>query len=197
MQLKELLDPGLICPSVSPWGALVIFIRKKVGSWRLCIDCRQLNKAAIKNQYPLPRIDDLFDQTKGATMFSKIDLRSGYHELRIREDDVPKTALKTRFGHYALTVFPFGLTNAPGVFMSLVNGVFREYLDKFVQVFIDDILIYSRTMEEHDEHLRLVYSVLRAQIVWEVVQMLFYQSRNSLLRACHLWRRYRHGSNLG
>jgi hypothetical protein len=114
-----------------------------------------MNKAMIKNQYPLPRIDDLFDKMKGATVFSKIDLRSGYHQLRIKEDDVPKTAFKTRFGHYEFTVFPFGLTNAPGVFMSLMNGVFCEYLDKFVQVFIDDILIYSRTTEEHHEHLCL------------------------------------------
>ena len=110
----------------------------------------------IKNQYPLPRIDDLFDQMKGATVFSKIDLRSGYHQLWIKEDDVPKTAFKMRFGHYEFTVLPFGLKNSPGVFMSLMNGVFREYLDKFVQVFIDDILIYSLTTEEHDEHLRLV-----------------------------------------
>jgi hypothetical protein len=160
MQLKELLDLGLIRPSVSPWGAPVIFVRKKDRSWRLCIDYRQLNKATIKNQYPLPRIDDLFDQMKGATVFSKIDLRSGYHQLRIKEDDVPKTAFKTRFGLYEFTVLPFGLTNAPGLFMSLMNGVFREYLDKFVQVFIDDMLIYSRTMEEHDEHLRLVLQCL-------------------------------------
>jgi hypothetical protein len=160
MQLKELLDLGLIRPSVSPWGAPVIFIRKKDGSWRLCIDYRQLNKATIKNQYPLPRIDDLFDQMKGAMVFSKIDLRSGYHQLRIKEDDVPKTTFKMRFGHYEFTVLPFGLTNAPGVFMSLMNGVFREYLDKFIQVFIDDILIYSRTTEEHDEHLRLVLQCL-------------------------------------
>jgi hypothetical protein len=156
MQLKELLDLGLIRPSVSSWGVPVIFIRNKDGSWRLFIDYRQLNKATIKNQYPLPRIDDLFDQMKGAMVFSKIDLRSGYHQLRIKEDDIPKTAFKMRFGHYEFTVLPFGLTNALGVFMSLMNGVFREYLDKFVQVFIDDILIYSRMMEEHDEHLRLV-----------------------------------------
>jgi hypothetical protein len=198
MQLKELLDLGLIHPSVSPWGAPVIFIRKKDGSWRLCIDYRQLNKATIKNQYPLPRIDDLFDQMKGATVFSKIDLRSGYHQLRIKEDDIPKTAFKTRFGHYEFTVLPFGLTNAPGVFMSLMNRVFHEYLDKFDQVFIDDILIYSRTMEEHDEHLRLVLQCLqKTQIVWEIVQMLFLPIENSLLRACHLRRGYRRGSSQG
>jgi hypothetical protein len=178
MQLKELLDLGLIRPSVSPWGAPVIFIRKKDGSWRLCIDYRQLNKATIKNQYPLPRIDDLFDQMKGATVFSKIDLRSGYHQLRIKEDDVPNTTFKTRFGHYEFTVLPFGLTNAPGVFMSLMNGVFREYLDKFVQVFIDDILIYSRTTEEHDEHLHLVLQCLREHKLYgKLSKCSFYQSR--------------------
>jgi hypothetical protein len=118
MQLKELLDLGLIRPSMSPWGAPVIFIRKKDGSWRLCIDYRQLNKATIKNQYMLLRIDDMFDQMKGAMVFSKIDLRSGYHQLRIKEDDVPKTAFKTRFGNYEFIVLPFGMTNALGVFMS-------------------------------------------------------------------------------
>ena len=160
MQLKELLYLGLIHPSVSPWGAPVIFVRKKDGSWRLCIDYRQLNKATIKNQYPLPRIDDLLDQMKGVTVFSKIDLRSGYHQLWINEDDIPKTPFKTRFGHYEFTVLPFGLTNAPEVFMSLMNGVFREYMDNFVQVFIDDFLIYYRVMEEHDEHLCLVLQCL-------------------------------------
>jgi hypothetical protein len=161
MQLKELLDLGLIHPSVSPWGAPVIFIRKKDGSWRLCIDYHQLNKETIKNQYLLPRIDDLFDQMKGTMVFSKIDLRSGYHQLQIKEDDIPKTTFKTRFGHYKFTVLPFGLTNAPGVFMSLMNGVFLEYLDKFIQVFIDDILIYSWMMEEHDEHLCMVLQCLQ------------------------------------
>jgi hypothetical protein len=178
MQLKELLDLGLIRPSVSPWGAPVIFIRKKDGSWRLCIDYHQLNKATIKNQYLLPRIDDLFDQMKGATVFSKIDLRSGYHQLQIKEEDIPKTAFKTRFRHYEFTILPFGLTNAPGVFMSLMNGVFREYLDKFVQVFIDDILIYSRMMEEHDEHLRLVLQCLRENKLYgKLSKCSFYQSR--------------------
>jgi hypothetical protein len=121
----------------------VIFIWKKDGSWRLCIDYRQLNKEAIKNKYPLPRINDLFDQMKGVTMFSKIDLRSRYHQLQIKEEKIPKTTFKTRFGHYEFTILPFGLKNAPGVIMILMNGVFRKYLDTFFQVFIDDILIYS------------------------------------------------------
>jgi hypothetical protein len=160
MQLKELLDLVLIRPSVSLWGAPVIFIQKKDRSWRLCIDYHQLNKATIKNQYPLSRIDYLFDQMKGATMFSKIDLQSGYHQLRIKEDDVPKTTFKVRFGHYEFTILPFGLTNAPGVFMSSMNGVFCEYLDKFIQVFIDDISIYFCMTEEHDEHLCLLLRCL-------------------------------------
>jgi hypothetical protein len=198
MQLKELLDLGLIRPSVSPWGAPVIFIRKKDGSWRLCIDYHQLNKATIKNQYPLPRIDDLFDQMKGTTVFSKIDLRSGYHQLQIKEEDIPKTTFKMRFGHYEFIVLPFGLTNAPGVFMSLMNGVFHEYLDKFVQVFIDDILIYSRMMEEHDEHLRLVLQCLRENKLYgKLSKCSFYQSKDSLFRACYLRRRYHCGSNEG
>jgi hypothetical protein len=132
IQLKELLDLGLIHASLSPWGAAIIFIRKKDGSWRLCIDYRELNKAKIKNQYPLSIIDDLFDQMKDATMFSKIDFLSGYHQLQIKEDDIPKTASKTIFRHYKLIVLPFGLRKDPGVFMSLMNGVFREYLDKFI-----------------------------------------------------------------
>jgi hypothetical protein len=178
MKLKELLDLGLIHPSVSPWGAPIIFVRKKDGSWRLCIDYRQLNKSTIKNQYPLLRIDDLFDQMKGVTMFSKIDLRSGYHQLRIKEEYIPKTTFKTRFGHYEFTVLPFGLTNALGVFMSLMNGVFREYLDKFVHVFIDDILIYSWKKEEHEEHLRLFLQCLRENKLYrKLSKCSFYQTK--------------------
>ena len=159
-------------------GAPVIFIWKKDQSWRLYIDYLQLNKATIKNQYPLPRIDDLFDKMKGATMFSKIDLWSGYHQLRIKEDDVPKTTFKKRFGHYEFIVLPFGLINAPGVFMSLMNGVFREYLDKFIQVFIDNILIYSRKTKQHDEHLCLVLQCLREQKLYEKLSKFsFYQSK--------------------
>ncbi|GJS26861.1 putative reverse transcriptase domain-containing protein [Tanacetum coccineum] len=155
-QLKELQDKGLIRPSSSPWGAPVLFVKKKDGSFRMCIDYRELNKLTIKNSYPLPRIDDLFDQLQGSQFFSKIDLRSGYHHLRVHEDDIPKTAFRTRYGHFEFIVMPFGLTNAPAVFMDLMNRVCRPYLDKFVIVFIDDILIYSKTQEEHVEHLRYV-----------------------------------------
>ncbi|KAL0539586.1 hypothetical protein IC582_023802 [Cucumis melo] len=161
VQLQELLDKGFIRPSVSPWGAPVLFVKKKDGSMRLCIDYRELNKVTVKNRYPLPRIDDLFDQLQGATVFSKIDLRSGYHQLRIKDEDVPKTAFRSRYGHYEFIVMSFGLTNAPAVFMDLMNRVFREFLDTFVIVFIDDILIYSKTEAEHEEHLRLALQTLR------------------------------------
>ncbi|KAL0544112.1 hypothetical protein IC582_019223 [Cucumis melo] len=161
VQLQELLDKGFIRPSVSPWGAPVLFVKKKDGSMRLCIDYRELNKVTVKNRYPLPRIDDLFDQLQGATVSSKIDLRLGYHQLRIKDGDVPKTAFRSRYGHYEFIVMSFGLTNAPAVFMDLMNRVFREFLDTFVIVFIDDILIYSKTEAEHEEHLRIVLQTLR------------------------------------
>ncbi|KAL5578375.1 hypothetical protein UlMin_020074 [Ulmus minor] len=159
-QLQDLLDKRFIRPSHSPWGAPMLFVKKKDGTLRMCIDYRELNKVTIKNRYPLPRIDDLFDQLKGATIFSKIDLRSGYHQLKIKEEDVPKSAFRTRYGHYEFLVMPFGLTNAPAAFMDLMNRVFKEFLDKFVIVFIDDILIYSKTKEEHEEHLRITLRTL-------------------------------------
>ncbi|GJS14704.1 putative reverse transcriptase domain-containing protein [Tanacetum coccineum] len=147
-QLQELADRGFIRPSTSPWGAPVLFVKKKDGSFRMCIDYRELNKLTVKNRYPLPRIDDLFDQLQGSSTYSKIDLRSGYHQLRVRDEDIPKTAFRTRYGHYEFQVMPFGLTNAPAVFMDLMNRVCKPYLDKFVIVFIDDILIYSRNKRD-------------------------------------------------
>ncbi|GJQ92289.1 putative reverse transcriptase domain-containing protein [Tanacetum coccineum] len=155
-QLQELSDKGFIRPSSSPWGAPVLFVKKKDGSFRMCIDYRELNKLTVKNRYPLPRIDDLFDQLQGSSIYSKIDLRSGYHQLRVREQDIPKTAFRTRYGHYEFQVMPFGLTNAPAVFMDLMNRVCKPYLDKFVIVFIDDILIYSKDEKEHKEHLKAI-----------------------------------------
>ncbi|GJZ66659.1 putative reverse transcriptase domain-containing protein [Tanacetum coccineum] len=129
----------------------------------MCIDYRELNKLTVKNRYPLPRIDDLFDQLQGSRVYSKIDLRSGYHQLKVREEDIPKTAFRTRYGHYEFQVMPFGLTNAPAVFMDLMNRVCKPYLDKFVIVFIDDILIYSKSEEEHAEHLKLILELLKKE----------------------------------
>ncbi|TYK21848.1 ty3-gypsy retrotransposon protein [Cucumis melo var. makuwa] len=156
------LEPGFIRPSVSPWDAPVLFVKKKDGSMHLCIDYRELNKVTVKNKYPLPRIDDLFDKLQEPIVFSKIDLRSKYLQLRIKDSDVSKTAFRSRYGHYEFIVKSFGLTNALAVFMDLMNRVFREFLDTFVIVFIDDILIYSKTEAEHEEHLRMVLETLRA-----------------------------------
>ena len=160
-QLEELQRIGFIRPSSSPWGAPVLFVKKKDGSMRLCVDYRALNEVTIKNKYPLPRIDDLFYQLKGAKYFSKIDLSSGYFQLKIRESDIPKTAFVTRYGQFEFTVMSFGLTNAPAYFMNLMNKVFMDELDKFVVVFIDDILIYSKSIQEHEQHLRVVLEKLR------------------------------------
>ena len=135
----------------------MLFLLKKDGSMRLCIDYRQLNQVTFKNKYPLPRVDDLLDQLRGASMFSKIDLLSGYHQVPVRDEDIVKIAFRTRYGHYEFVVMPFGLTNMPAVFMDLMNLVFREYLDSFVIVFINDILVYSSSPEIHEVHLRLVF----------------------------------------
>ncbi|GJY44058.1 putative reverse transcriptase domain-containing protein [Tanacetum coccineum] len=162
-QLKELQEKGFIRPSHSPWGAPVLFVKKKDGAMRMCIDYRELNKLTIKNRYPLPRIDDLFDQLQGACCSSKIDIHSGYHQLRVREEDIPKTAFRTRYGHFEFTVMPFGLTNAPTIFMDLMNRVCKPYLDKFVIVFIDDILIYSKSEEEHEVHLKTILDLLEKE----------------------------------
>ncbi|GJY42181.1 putative reverse transcriptase domain-containing protein [Tanacetum coccineum] len=162
-QLKELSDKGFIRPSSSPWGAPVLFVKKKDGSFRMCIDYRELNKLTVKNRYPLPRIDDLFDQLQGSSVYSKIDLRSGYHQLRVREEDISKTAFRTRYGHYEFQVMPFGLTNAPAVFMDLMNRVCKPYLDKFVIVFIDDILIYSKNKKSARGHLKIILELLKKE----------------------------------
>jgi hypothetical protein len=160
-QLTELQEAGYICPSSSPWGAPVLFVQKNDGSQRMCVDYRSLNDVTVKNKYPLPRIKDLFDQMRGARVFSKIDLGSGYHQMRIRPSDIPKTTFSTRYGLYEFTVMSFGLTNAPDYFMNLMNKVFVEYLARFVVVFIDDILIYSKSDSDHEEHLRMVLQKLR------------------------------------
>ncbi|KAI3808244.1 hypothetical protein L1987_24193 [Smallanthus sonchifolius] len=162
-QLEELTEKGFIRPSISPWGAPVLFVKKKDGSMRMCIDYCELNKRTVKNKYTLPRIDDLFDQLQGVSWFSKIDLRSGYHQLKVREEDVPKTAFRMRYGHYEFLVMSFGLTNAPAAFMDLMNRVCRPMLDRSVIVFIDDILIYSKNEGDHHCHLREVLEVLKQE----------------------------------
>ena len=162
-QLAELTNAGFIRPSKSPFGAPILFVKKKDGTMRMCVDYRALNNITIKNSYPLPRVDELFDRLQGAKYFSKIDLRSGYHQIRIAPEDVPKTAFRTRYGHFEFLVLPFGLTNAPGTFMHLMHQTFRELLDDFVLVFLDDILIYSKTLEEHEQHVQRVLEILRKE----------------------------------
>nr|GEU51391.1 putative reverse transcriptase domain-containing protein [Tanacetum cinerariifolium] len=162
-QLQELADRGFIRPSTSPWGAPDLFVKKKDGSFRMCIDYLELNKLTINNHYPLPRIDDLFDQLQGSSVYSKIDLRSGYHQLRVRDEDIPKTTFRTWYEHYEFQVIPFGLTNAPVVLMDLMNRMCKPYLDKFMIVFIDDILIYSYNKEEHADHLQIILELLKKE----------------------------------
>nr|GEZ36178.1 putative reverse transcriptase domain-containing protein [Tanacetum cinerariifolium] len=149
----------------------LLFVKKKDGSMRLCIDYRKLNRVTIRNRYPLPQIDDLFDQLQGAKYFSKIDLRFGYHQLRVRSEDISKTAFHTRYGHYEFLVMPFGLTNASAVFMDLMNRVFHDYLDKSVVVFIDDILVYSKSKEEHEQHPHAVLGILREKKLYAKFSM--------------------------
>ncbi|GJX61738.1 putative reverse transcriptase domain-containing protein [Tanacetum coccineum] len=162
-QLQELSDRGFIRPSSSPWGAPVLFVKKKDGSFRMCIDYRELNKLTVKNRYPLPRIDDLFDQLQGSRVYSKIDLRSSYHQLIVHEEDISKTTFRTRYGHYEFQVMLLGLTNAPAVFMDLMNRVCKPYLDRFIIVSIVDILIYSKSRKEHEGHLKLILNLLKKE----------------------------------
>ena len=159
-QVDKLLDLGFVRPSTSPWASPVLFASKKDGGLRFCVDYRALNKMTVKNGYPLPRIDGIFDQLSSAKYFSVIDLRSGYHQMRIAESDIPKTAFNTRHGHYEYTVVPFGLSNAPASFMSLMDSILMEYTDKFVIAYLDDILIYSDNWNDHLRHIRLVLAKL-------------------------------------
>jgi hypothetical protein len=167
-QLDDMLRKGLIQPSSSSWRSPVLFVDKSDGSSRLCTDYRKLNDVTIKNKYPLPKIEDLFDQLNGSQVFSIIDLRTGYHQLKIRTTDIPKTTFTTRYGLYEYTIMSFGLTNTPAYFMNLMNKVFMEFLDKFVVVFIDDILIYSKSEVEHATHLKLVLETERASTLCQV-----------------------------
>jgi hypothetical protein len=160
-QLDELEEKRFIRESISPWGTPIIFLDKRDGGRRMYGDYKNLNNVTIKNEYPLPRIHDLFDQVKGAGVFSKIDLRLGYHQIKIKEEDIPKTGFVSRYGHHEYLVVPFGLTNAPTIFMNLMNKIFMPYLDKFVIVFIDDILVYSKNKLDHVKHLRIVLQNLR------------------------------------
>jgi hypothetical protein len=156
VQLKELLDKGYICPSFSPWGCPALFVRKKDQSLRLCVDYQPLNTITIKNKYPLSCIDILFDQLAGAKVFSKVDLYSGYHQIKIHQEDVLKTAFSIRYGLHEYLVMSLGLTNAPAYFMFLMNSIFMPELDRFVMVFVDYILIYSKSEEEHEQYLRVI-----------------------------------------
>jgi hypothetical protein len=176
-QLTGLLEQGYIRPSESPYGAPILFVSKKDDGWRLCVDYRALNKLTVKNTHPLPRIDEMFEQLHGAKLFTKLDLASGYHQVRMAPEDIEKTAFKTKYGLYEYVVMPFGLTNAPSTFQHLMNNVLHPYVDRFVMVYLDDILIYSNTPEKHAEHLRLVLSALRkAQLYCKMSKCSFFQT---------------------
>nr|GEW95590.1 putative reverse transcriptase domain-containing protein [Tanacetum cinerariifolium] len=180
-QLQEIFDRGFIRPSSSPWGASVLFVKKKDGSFRMCINYHELNKLTVKNRYPLTRIDGLFDQLQGSRVYSKIDLRSGCHQLRVREEDIPKTAFRTRYGHYEFRVMPFGLTNAPVVFMDLMNHVCKPSLDRFVIVFINDILIFSKNRKKPEGHLKLILKLLKDEELYaKFLKCEFWLSKESL-----------------
>uniref|UniRef100_M1DKW3 Gag-pol protein n=1 Tax=Solanum tuberosum TaxID=4113 RepID=M1DKW3_SOLTU len=187
-QLKDLLEKGFIQPSFTPWGTTVLFVRKKDSFFRMCTYYFQLNRVTIKNKYPLPRNDDLYDQLQGATCFSKIDLRSGYHQLRVRECDIPKTTFRTHYDHYDFLVMSFGLTIAPVAFMNLMNRVFKPYLVMFVIVFIHDILIYPRNEEDHGSHLIIVLQTLKDRELYAKFSKCEFWLESGILRPHCVWR---------
>jgi hypothetical protein len=195
MQLEEILKKAYIRPSVSPWGAPILFLKKKDGKLRLCIDFRKLNKVTMKNKYHFSRIDDLFDQLRGAQIFSNIDLRSGYHQVRIKEEDNNKNAFRTRYDHYEFTVVSFRLSNALIVFMCLMNGFFRDYLDKFVIIFLDEILIYSKSGEDTSNLEDGVASIERRSTLCKVEQVFILSATDSLLGSYHFRGRNSCGPN--
>ena len=182
--IAELLERGWIEPSTSPYGAPILFVRKKTGELRLCIDYRALNKITVKNRYPLPRIDDLLDSLGGARYFSSLDLASGYHQIKISPEDVPKTAFRTPMGHYQWRVLSMGLTNAPSTFQQLMNQYFAHVIGKFVVIYIDDILIYSRSKEEHYQHIEQVLEILdREDLYCKISKCEFFKEKINFIQS--------------
>lgn len=188
MNLQELLDKGYIRPNISLWGCTMLFVKLKYGTFRMCINLRQLNKLTIKIKYPLPRIDDLFYQVRGETIFSKTDLRIWCHQLIIKDGHIIKKTFQTRYGNYEFVALPFRLTNAPETFMYLMKSVYINFLDKFVLVFRDDILVYSENEDEHKEHLKLVLQTIREHKLYANFSKREFYKDNIQYDSCHLKR---------